>query len=113
MNSLARAAALSLLLAASLSVGGCGKQGLLERPAPLFGSRARAEYEAQKAAEAQASANAAARRDGQPVDNSNNGPRSTSEVRDPAQILSPARSAPVVGAPSGPGGAPPSLTPPN
>jgi len=108
MKPLIRAAALVALVALS----GCGKQGDLERPAPLFGKDARAQYEAQKAAEAKASAAAAARRDGQPVDNSDN-IKTTREVRDPAQVLTPARSAPVVGAPSGPGGAPPSLTPPN
>jgi len=34
------------LLAAPL--GACGKQGDLERPAPLWGAQAKAEYEAQK-----------------------------------------------------------------
>ena len=108
MKPLIRTAALVSLIA----LAGCGKQGILERPAPLFGSSAKAQYEAEKAAEAKASAAAAARRDGQPVDNSEN-VRTTREVRDPAQVLTPARSAPIVGAPSGPGGAPPSLTPPN
>jgi predicted small lipoprotein YifL len=112
MKPLIRTAALAALIAGSVSLAGCGKQGVLERPAPLFGREAKAQYEAEKAAEAKASAAAAARRDGKPVDNSDN-VRTTSEVRDPAQVLTPARSAPVVGAPSGPGGAPPSLTPPN
>lgn len=39
---------LALLAAALLGPGACGRQGDLERPAPLFGERARAEYEAQR-----------------------------------------------------------------
>ena len=42
--------AAAALLAAPL--GACGKQGDLERPAPLWGARAKAEYEAQKRAQA-------------------------------------------------------------
>lgn len=38
----------SVAIAAGLS--GCGLQGDLERPAPLYGERAKAEYERQKAA---------------------------------------------------------------
>ena len=42
------------LIAAGLS--GCGKTGLLEQPAPLFGEKAKAQYAAQKKAEADAKA---------------------------------------------------------
>jgi predicted small lipoprotein YifL len=53
--------ALALTFAAGLA--GCGKTGDLERPAPLFGAQAKADYDAQKAAEAAAKArDAAARR---------------------------------------------------
>lgn len=40
---------LALLAAALLGLAACGRQGDLERPAPLFGERARAEYEAERA----------------------------------------------------------------
>jgi predicted small lipoprotein YifL len=45
------------LLAAPL--GACGKQGDLERPAPLWGARAKAEYEAQKRQQADTKTNEA------------------------------------------------------
>jgi hypothetical protein len=111
---LAAFAALTAALAGGLAA--CGKQGVLERPAPLFGAKAKAQYEAEKAAEARAAAEAAARRDaanGNQRDNSENAPPTTRSVRDPAQVLRPASQAPIAGAPSGPGGAPPSVSPPN
>lgn len=39
------------LLAGAAGLSGCGLQGELERPAPLFGDGARAAYEKQQAAE--------------------------------------------------------------
>jgi len=39
------------LLALALPVAACGRQGDLERPAPLFGEQARAAYEAERARE--------------------------------------------------------------
>lgn len=36
--------------ALALALGGCGRVGALERPAPLFGERAKAEYRAEKEA---------------------------------------------------------------
>jgi hypothetical protein len=39
---------LVLFAAALLGLAACGRQGDLERPAPLFGERARAEYEAER-----------------------------------------------------------------
>lgn len=41
--------ALALLLASAAALSACGKQGDLERPAPLFGERAKAEYAREKA----------------------------------------------------------------
>ena len=41
-----------LALAAAGSLSACGRQGALERPAPLFGGKARQQYEANKAAKA-------------------------------------------------------------
>jgi hypothetical protein len=43
-----RIAAMSLL--AALCLGGCAKVGTLDRPAPLFGEKAKADYRAKKAA---------------------------------------------------------------
>jgi hypothetical protein len=43
-----RIAALSL--AGALCLGGCAKVGTLDRPAPLLGEKAKADYRAQKAA---------------------------------------------------------------
>ena len=51
------------LLTASLA--GCGKTGLLEQPAPLFGEKAKAQYAEQKKAEAAAHARANAARKAQ------------------------------------------------
>ncbi len=45
---------LALLASALLGLAACGRQGELERPAPLFGERARAEYEASRASGAKA-----------------------------------------------------------
>ena len=43
-----------LLLAVSLALAGCAKVGTLDQPAPLFGEKAKAKYQAEKAAEAAA-----------------------------------------------------------
>jgi hypothetical protein len=47
-----RSAVSATLLALALSA--CAKVGTLDRPAPLFGARAKADYQAQKAAAAAA-----------------------------------------------------------
>ncbi len=50
-----RALALGLIVSAALTtLGGCGRVGPLDQPAPLFGARAKADYQAKKAAEAAA-----------------------------------------------------------
>ncbi|HWD67098.1 MAG TPA: hypothetical protein VG227_03970 [Caulobacteraceae bacterium] len=41
-------------LAAALALAGCAKVGTLDRPAPLFGEKAKAKYRAEKAAAAAA-----------------------------------------------------------
>jgi hypothetical protein len=46
---------IALALAAA-GLAGCGKTGTLERPAPMFGAQATADYQAQKAAEGAAKA---------------------------------------------------------
>jgi len=90
----------ALLAAASASLAGCGKQGVLERPAPLFGAHAKAEYEAEKAQEARDEAQRAAQRRDDQAPVQDNAPRSTREVKDPNQILNPASSNPIAGAPN-------------
>ncbi|HEX8568939.1 MAG TPA: lipoprotein [Caulobacteraceae bacterium] len=44
---------LVLALAVAAGLSACGRRGDLEQPPPLFGDRARAEYEAQRAGTAQ------------------------------------------------------------
>lgn len=52
-----RPAALAVLLAAAaIGLSACGKVGELDRPAPLWGAKAKADYEAQKKADADAAA---------------------------------------------------------
>jgi len=85
-----------LAAAAAFALSGCGKQGDLERPAPLWGAK-RAQYEAeQRAAAARARESEAHRR----------GPD------EPSQPVMPARSAPMPGAKSDPNpSAPPGALP--
>ena len=45
---------ISVVLVSFALVAGCAKVGTLDRPAPLFGQKARAEYRAKKDAEAAA-----------------------------------------------------------
>ena len=47
---------LALFAACALAMAGCAKVGTLDRPAPLFGEKAKAHYQAEKAAEAAAKA---------------------------------------------------------
>ena len=95
--------------AALVALSACGKQGALDRPAPLFGSRARAEYEAERAQEA--NDDAQRRTQGATAaDPETNRTNSKREVLDPNQKLSPASVAPPPGAPN-PFGAPVSTTP--
>jgi hypothetical protein len=98
--------ALAVLAAGFLS--GCGKQGALERPAPLFGSRARAEYEAERAQEARDDAQRRGQTTGQQPAAANENSRR--EQLDPNRRLEPASVSPVPGAPT-PMGAPASVSP--
>ncbi len=109
---LRRGVSAAVLFAAAISLCACGKQGALEQPAPLFGSKAKADYEARKAQEARDDAQRAAQRpsgpDATPGDVStgdDNAPRTRRDVLDPAQKLTPASRAPIPGAPN-PLGAP-------
>jgi predicted small lipoprotein YifL len=119
----------------AVSLAGCGKIGPLEQPAPLFGARAKAQYQADKQAAQAASqqkgggdkqdATGSADRqvDAEPAPNStglenslDNGiddaPRTTRDVKDPDTQMTTPRDSPVPGEPN-PGGPMPSLTPPN
>ena len=113
--------ALTLLALAGLALSGCGKQGSLVRPAPLFGERAKAQYEAEQTLAAQRSAEAAAQRQAQeradsadqidpPVDNA---PLTNRDVRDPAQSRKTIGEAPIPGSSQGPFGPPVSVKPLN
>jgi hypothetical protein len=52
VRTLAAAAAMPLALILALATGGCGRVGTLDQPAPLYGAKAKADYEARKAADA-------------------------------------------------------------
>jgi hypothetical protein len=85
-------AAFLLAGAAALTLSACGKQGELERPAPLWGAK-RAAYEREKAAEARAK-------------------EATSKPGEAAPPVMPARSAPMPGAKPDPSqSAPPGVLP--
>ncbi|MEO6340498.1 MAG: hypothetical protein ABIO39_10700 [Caulobacteraceae bacterium] len=107
---------LCLALGAALLLAGCGKQGVLEQPPPLFGSKAKARYEESRQ---QAEAAAAARAAQAPVGSAekaaaeqDNAPLTKRDIQDPAQKLTPLSRAPIPGAPN-PFGAPVSTTPGN
>ena len=118
-------AALSLGACATIAgaalLSGCGRQAVLEQPAPLFGQHAKAEYQQRKAEEAQeAQARSAqqrsdagsAERTGQPPPGADDAPRTTRELQDPNQQLTPASSNPIPGTQSDPFGPQPSQSPP-
>lgn len=94
-----RRAALVTGLILMAGLAGCGKQGRLERPAPLFGDKARAEYEAMKAQEARDEAQRRAQR-GLPPNQPPPASTPRREILDPNQRNVPASEAPVQGAPN-------------
>lgn len=98
MTRFVRTAVLTAVLAAGgLSLAACGKQGELERPAPMWGAAEKAKYEAdQRAAGA--------------TGNKASNPGSNGENIDPATSSATSRQVPVKGSnpdpfggPSGPG----------
>ncbi len=107
---------LTLALTAAALLAGCGKQGILQQPPPLFGSKAKAQYEASRQqAEAAAAARAAQPQTGSAeaaAADEDNAPPSKRDIQDPAQKLTPLSRAPIPGAPN-PFGAPVSTTPGN
>ncbi len=89
--------ALAAVLATGGLLAGCGKQGDLDQPAPLWGAKAKADYEARHRA-ASAEANKTSR------------PGSVQENADPATSSATTRQSPQAGSnpdpfggPSGPG----------
>ena len=106
-------AMLAVVMAASL--GGCGKKGLLDQPAPLFGERAKEDYAARQAganagsSESKNTAPVAAA--DKPDPNADNAPRTTRDIKAPEQNNLPITQAPIAGAPDLMGPTP-SLTPP-
>jgi hypothetical protein len=73
----------------AFALAACGKVGALDQPAPLYGEKAKAQYEAKK--EAQAAAKAKAKADDQPETISPDRPY------DPNADPGPSRSLPVPG----------------
>jgi len=100
---------------AAAGLAGCGRMGQLEQPAPLYGTRAKADYDQRKAereaARARHDASADERTDQEPP-GSDNAPRTTREMQDPNQINTPASRAPIPGSMNDPFGPPPSTEPP-
>ena len=93
--------ALIVVLAGVLALGACGKVGELEQPAPLYGAKAKADYDARKQAAAE---KAQAKRDQDQIER-----LPTEKPYDPNADPSPSRIVPVTGerpapnAPSSPG----------
>ena len=115
-----QAANAALFLGALIALSACGSVGALEQPAPLFGEKAKADYQARKAAdEAAKAAKEEAQR--QPVNTNaladqpdpiDNAPKTKRDIQDPNQKLTPLSSTPIDGAPNLLG-APVSTRPPN
>jgi predicted small lipoprotein YifL len=88
------------LIISSLALAACGKQGELDRPAPLFGTKAQAQYEAEKRAAARAKTEATdSTGNSQGIANS---PYPDGGSTDPA--LAPSRTSPTLGQPPNPAG---------
>jgi len=87
--------AIAAITLAGASLCACGKQGDLERPAPLWGAKARAEYEAQKREQADRKTNEA---QGNQIETlPDEGPGS-----DPYANPAPPRAQPIQGTPPSP-----------
>ena len=114
----------ALIFAGALAA--CGTEGDLERPAPLFGQAAQRQYEADRAAGRTSGTSdvdaASTRRTplqtdnsgraaGSPPEDEDDAPRTTRDIQDPAQKLTPLSAAPIEGPPN-PLGPPVSTRPP-
>ena len=103
------------------SLAACGTEGELTRPAPLFGSGAKRQYDRDVAAGRTSGSSdydaAGTRRGASSTDSSgstsgDDAPRTTRDIQDPAQKLTPLSAAPVEGPPN-PLGPPVSTRPSN
>ena len=108
-------------VAGAALLSGCGRLGQLEQPPPLFGARAKADYQQRKAEEAKRAQERAAQqrndagsaeRTDQPPPGPDNTPRTTRDVKDPNQQLTPASSNPIAGTQPDPFGPQPAQNPP-
>lgn len=107
------------LILAAAGLCACGAEGSLSRPGPYFGSAAKEQYAVDKAngrTSGDPAIDAAARRPlgsnlaTKPADQ-DNAPRTTRDIQDPAQKLTPLSTSPVEGLPN-PLGSPVSTRPP-
>ena len=90
---------LAVTVAAALALGACGKVGALDQPAPLYGAKAKADYDARKQADAD---KAQTEKDQDQIER-----LPTEKPYDPNADPSPSRLVPVTGEPPAPN-APPS-----
>lgn len=92
-------------LAAAVALAGCGRQGELDRPGPMWGAKEKAAFAAQKRAQAEAASNAAAANQVEPVPDQDLQPYTNPATTPHDQ--------PVPGAPPSPTGANPGGVIPN
>jgi len=107
-------AGIALIGVTAAGLSGCGKKGLLDQPAPLFGERARQDYDAQRAGVAATKQGAGARPTAaadQPDPNADNAPITARDLKSPEQNNTPASQDPIAGVPDLTG-SPPSMKPP-
>jgi hypothetical protein len=91
------ALALSAALATAACLAACGKEGSLDRPAPLFGAKAKAEYKAEQDREA-----AEARKQARGDNSVPNPAPAAPDYSRPDPALDPLRASPPPGAPRTP-----------
>jgi predicted small lipoprotein YifL len=85
--------------AAALALGACGRVGPLDQPAPLYGEKAKADYQARKKAEAAAAKASKDQDEPEPLASDTPGPDNPGAMRDnlrtnPAQGMRPLPDAP-------------------
>ena len=100
----------------AFAAAGCGKQGALAQPAPIFGEKAKSDYAAKRQKERddaaiRAGVNGQPAAD-QPDPNANDAPLTTRDVLDRSQVQTPASHQPIDGAPD-PLGSPNGVRPVN
>ena len=114
-----RLAVMAGALGLAAAVSGCGKVGMLEQPAPLFGERARERYDAEQAQRQRDAADKVGRTSNSTAaadvpdspDKPDAAPKTTRDVKAPEQQNTPLSRDPIDGAPN-PLGPPVSVTPP-